>query len=337
MISRNSRIGAERGARKSTAEGSGRAVGRADTGRASLYLTPHSTHPAGTVEVLEFLTSDRYRAQVMAVRACRDRRERRRLKRGLPCITPAGVFDPRSADGLKTYSGLLCVDIDGADNPHVSDWPRAARALGKAMPSALYVGKSCGGLGIFSVHRIGTPERFAEHWAAIFGEVEALGLHPDRACKDICRLRFATYDPTAYVNADAEPHRLPPLQGEETREISTFAARSDGRTARKAADENTGPNGCGGFQAERVEAAVLALKHRGANITEHYADWYAVGCSLASELGEQGRAFFHAVSAMSAKYNPSRCDAQYTQCLTHCARYTLATFFWHCKQAGIRW
>lgn len=82
-----------------------------------------------------------------------------------------------------------------------------------------------------------------------------------------------------------------------------------------------------------VETLVDELRKRKANIAENYSDRYAIGCSLASELKEHGRALFHAVSSLSAKYDAKECDRQYDRCLIHCDRYTLDTFFRYCKEA----
>ena len=86
-----------------------------------------------------------------------------------------------------------------------------------------------------------------------------------------------------------------------------------------------------------VETLVDELRKRKANIAENRSDRYAIGCSLASELKERGRAFFHTVSSLSAKYDARKCNRQYDRCLIHCDRYTLDTFFRYCKEAWLRW
>ena len=92
-----------------------------------------------------------------------------------------------------------------------------------------------------------------------------------------------------------------------------------------------------GYCFSLVETLVDELRKRKANIAENRSDRYAIGCSLASELKERGRAFFHTVSSLSAKYDARECDRQYDRCLIHCDRYTLDTFFRYCKEAWLRW
>ncbi len=69
------------------------------------------------------------------------------------------------------------------------------------------------------------------------------------------------------------------------------------------------------YRLSLVETLVDELQKRKANIAENYSDRYALGCSLASELKERGRALFHAVSSLSAKYDAKECDRQYDLCL----------------------
>lgn len=120
----------------------------------------------------------------------------------------------------------------------------------------------------------------------------------------------------------------------ETDEISN-EIRDACRSPQKEIIENKamGPEYCFSL----VETLVDELRKRKANIAENRSDRYAIGCSLASELKERGRAFFHTVSSLSAKYDARECDRQYDRCLIHCDRYTLDTFFRYCKGAWLRW
>ena len=47
-----------------------------------------------------------------------DRAERTRLKSCLPCATISAICpDSRKADDTFEHAGLICIDIDGQDNP----------------------------------------------------------------------------------------------------------------------------------------------------------------------------------------------------------------------------
>lgn len=308
-------------------------------GRVSLYATPHATQCSEVVDIWDFLLSpgSTVRDMVARIRRCRDANGRRRLKKQLPCITPAGVFDFRRGDGLRSYSGYLCIDIDGKDNAGI-DAREMRHRIADAFPQrCAYAGISCGGSGVFALFRIPIPERYAEYWKAITTEIESVAsLRADRACKDLCRLRFASDDPEAFVNMNCEPWDILPANRTEAAQISTNARKTNKHTSDMKNTEI-----CRLFaknpQLHRVEALTLDLQSRGIDIAESYADWFAIGCSLASELGEQGRPFYHSISAISAKYDPAECNAKYSECLKCCGCFTIATFYWHCKRAGLRW
>ncbi len=71
---------------------------------------------------------------------------------------------------------------------------------------------------------------------------------------------------------------------------------------------------------------------------DSYDDWFRIGCALADGLGEEGRIYFHSVSAISSKYNKDDCDRQYGACLNGSKpddKIAIATFFYYAKEAGV--
>ncbi|MDR2954940.1 MAG: PriCT-2 domain-containing protein, partial [Prevotella sp.] len=71
------------------------------------------------------------------------------------------------------------------------------------------------------------------------------------------------------------------------------------------------------------------------NIADDYDDWFELGCSLASGLGEEGREYFHDISAISGKYKPSDCDKKYNECLK-ADRTNIGKFFNMCKKYNVK-
>ena len=90
---------------------------------------------------------------------------------------------------------------------------------------------------------------------------------------------------------------------------------------------------------QEVEKVCLELELRNIDITNDYEDWRNVGFSLAEELGEQGRGYFHRVSRLCPnKYDESECDKAYNYFLKsrYCGtRIGIGTFFDYAKKAGI--
>ena len=58
----------------------------------------------------------------------------------------------------------------------------------------------------------------------------------------------------------------------------------------------------------RVETLIAQLQAAHADITADYNDWLKTGFALASEYGESGRNYFHAISALNPGYRQYECD-----------------------------
>ena len=83
-----------------------------------------------------------------------------------------------------------------------------------------------------------------------------------------------------------------------------------------------------------VEALVSAVEASGIDITAAYSDWLAIGFALVSELGEEGRSFFHRLSRFYPGYDMA--ERQYTACLRDGSReISIATLFHIAETHGI--
>lgn len=286
------------------------------------------------VDAITFLCSDEHKASILELRATVDPNRRRELKKQLPAITPAGVFSPKRGNGyIESYSSMLGIDIDGKDNPSVEDWSAAAHRIGERSQCVIYAGLSAGGRGCFVLYSIAEPQRYAEHFAAIVTELDALGFNADRQCGDVSRLRFASYDPAPYINKKAAAHRLPIISVN-----NAIISPQRLALARAPASMICAPQRPINADVlyQRIERAVKALMEQRSNIAEYYNDWLRIGCALASTFGERGRWMYHAISSQSSKYKELECDNQYTRCLRS-SRIGIGTLCYYLKQAGIRW
>ena len=314
-------------------------------GRTSLFIPALSARYGKDIDILSFLTSNKYKHLICEIRATTDITHRRELKKKLPAITPAGVFYPsRKAENLISYSGYICVDIDGKDNPTIENWSVAAHYIGALSPCVLYAGVSAGGNGCFAIYRIATPQRYTEHLASIVAELNDKGVIADKACKDLARLRFASYDPNPYINRVPTPHTLPECLTSTANNNAKEAisrpqqAQADQVLAGVEKNENRAStvNGSNTLSIERIERAVQELVERGLNIAEQHYDWVRIGFALASTYGEQARPLYHAISAQSSKYKRNECDAQFTHCLRS-KGISIGTFLDYLKRVGVRW
>ncbi|NJX15533.1 DUF3987 domain-containing protein [Tamlana crocina] len=86
-----------------------------------------------------------------------------------------------------------------------------------------------------------------------------------------------------------------------------------------------------------IESYITAIEQAGADITGNYANWRDLGFALAEEYGETGRDYFHRISKAYVGYEPKECDEQFNKCLNAKGHgITIATFYHHAHQAGIR-
>lgn len=178
-----------------------------------LYLP--SSKPCTLEEIIILIRTHRWEYPIVAYRtalAAGDKEECRQQKKQLPGFTPSGLFEGgHRANQLVTYSQIAGLDFD-----HVAD-PEglAARLRGQPSTLALFVSPGGQGLKVFVAVDTGSDEHPAA-FAAVAAHYERLaGLFCDRACKDISRCCYVSYDPEAYYNPEAEvfsPSSVVPAQ-----------------------------------------------------------------------------------------------------------------------------
>ncbi|TVT40654.1 hypothetical protein FNT36_14390 [Hymenobacter setariae] len=154
-------------------------------------------------EVLTGIETGRWRAEVEAARAVVDNKAAyAAAKRKLPCFTTSGTFSTRKAEQLLAHSGLLCLDIDAKDVNAAVDLVAARQAIeGDSYTYA--VAASTGGVGFFVLVPIPTNDHKGSFRALAAYFLTEYGVAVDRACQDVSRLRFVSYDPTLYLNERA--------------------------------------------------------------------------------------------------------------------------------------
>lgn len=272
------------------------------------YANYHDTTPVD-VNLLSWLTSSKYKNEVLAIRKNEDKKQRDRIKATLPAITPSGIFSERKADGLIKHSGFIQFDID-----NILDVQGTRKKI-TSLSEVAYLGLSVSGRGLWGLIPIAEPDHHKQYFEFIQKAFLSMGIKVDTSCKDVSRLRGYSYDPHAYFNHSATTLNKSYRQKKITRK-SHFKADS------------------GHFEADRIEYCLNEINARDIDLTANYNDWFAIGCSFAS-LGEAGRPYFHAVSQNYDRYNATETDKQFDKCLKSAKANDLSTFFGKCKAAGI--
>ena len=268
------------------------------------------------ISLRDFLFCDKYKEQIEHIRSIQDEKIQKRLKLQLPLATISGTFAPiRKAENLVTHSNLLCIDIDKKDNMGV-DWFDDLKHEWRNIPQILYAGRSIRGKGWFAIFRIAYPDKHKAQFEALQRDFVSSGLVIDKACKDVSRMRFISYDPEPYVNENATLYNKVWVEPKPTyHSTSTY---------------------CGGDDIEQVEKCCHIIADRGIDITATYDDWFHVGAALAS-LGERGRSLFHLVSSQNAKYKAAETDKKFDNLLRNVSSINIGTFFHICSLHGINW
>lgn len=270
----------------------------------SFFRNVKSKNPE-TVNLYEWLTSSQYKTLVEEIRNSTDERKQKELKSMLPAITPSGLFSVRRAESLITHSGLICIDIDKKSNLDVENFSELKELI-QELDCVAYCGLSASGEGYFVVIPISLPDKHREHFKSLEIAFERSGIKIDSSCSDVSRLRFASFDDAPYINTNAAHYTLL----DSTHAVIIEESESKNSTRKE------------------VEELIDVIEIMGVDITVDYKDWFAIGCSIASEFGENGRDYFHRVSQFHADYNVSKADKQYTACMSDKNQHTIRTLFW---------
>lgn len=234
-------------------------------------------------------------------------------KKTLPGITPSGVFSERAINNLEAHSGIIGIDVDAKEN--AVDLQEAKDKL-KADPYTFALHDSASGNGGFVVFVKIDGSRHLDAFLALEDYyLSHYGIVIDKACKDVSRFRFVSYDPDLFQNPKAQQFKkYLPKKKEKPLPASSFIITGDD-----------------------FDNAFEQINQRGLNFTEDYRQWYALGGAMADHYGANGRDKFHLLSRQSAKYDHAETDRLYSILLkrTPDKKTTIGTFIYYCQENGI--
>lgn len=262
-----------------------------------------------------FLSATNHIADIQAARAMQDKEQRNSIKKKMPQAVIAGTCSPTRKAENTTANGLICVDIDAQDNPNINDWQDLKRQL-SVIPEIAYISLSFSSKGLFLIIPIEHPDKFCYHFLQLEQDFSAMGLVIDHACSDICRMRTMSYDPQPYINHHARSYkRMYVPQPRPVKQVQHREYEGDDTMS-------------------KVASLVRQIEETNTNITASYDDWIKAGQAL-SDLGEDGRDFFHAISSMDVRYSERQTDKKFDSFLKNTHSIGIGTFFHICKEYGI--
>ncbi|NET37019.1 MAG: hypothetical protein F6K19_34180 [Cyanothece sp. SIO1E1] len=253
------------------------------------------------VNLLTWLTSDKYAAQVRSLRMLNDKADRDQIKASLPAITVSGTFHPSRKEGyLLKHSGLICIDIDLKGNEHITNFRMLKEQLFH-IENVAYAGLSASGKGFFLIIPIAYPERHKQQFASIHKDFSDLGIDIDTAPKNVASLRGYSWDPSAHLRHQARPYRKwANPEADEKKEVTPLEHLPVlSRVSTKT----------------RVERLVQQIVEHRIDITHEEQDWFRLACAFANEFKEGGREYFHAISQFYSEYDQREADRKFDHCL----------------------
>lgn len=290
----------------------------------SYFKNARSTDPT-EVNLVAFLENKKHRDRVQGVRNATGE-ERNRLKKEVPAATISGTFTVRNMQGIKQYNGLVCLDFDAKENPTLT--AAEMKCLLAEYEEVAYAGLSVSGSGVFAIIPTNNDDpnchaKVVDILGALFAED---GLIYDRACKDVCRLRFISYDADPVITPNASVFNakavLPKMEAESLRRPRPLTFR----TASTGDERNR----------ERVEQYIQCVESSAQDVTNNYDDWYRLGMAIASEFGNEGEGYFLRLSQISSKYDHAAAVKKYAELLRNGRSVKIGTFFKILQNQGVR-
>lgn len=255
--------------------------------------------------------------------------------------TISGVFTPgtqKADDHNFKHSGIVCIDIDGKDNPEKT--PGEIMEQLRKMDCVLYASRSATGTGVFAFIPISEPDRHTEHCLALSRLFADMGITLDESCKDITRLRYMSYDTEAFCRPEAVTFRGLMKDPKERRATTgnLFDPSTPHSTRNNATSTRIDPNSTEYESTiRRVKLCVDEIEQRHIDLCPTNAEWQNMAFSF-SALGEEGRTLFARVAEQHTGENratPTQNNWIFDRALKENRNISIATFLNACMQYGI--
>lgn len=175
------------------------------TGTITYFENMRETNSPKKMQLVEFLDSIKYGQHIDLVEQIRveqDDTTKSELKKQLPAACISGEFTTRSKAGLVKHSGLVCLDFDKFEDKIQLEGFRAEILIFKEeFIHAMFTSPS--GNGVKVVVKVPAEADNHESYFNALGEYFD-SPNFDKACKDVARLCFASYDEGMYYNEDSK-------------------------------------------------------------------------------------------------------------------------------------
>lgn len=239
-----------------------------------------------------------------------DEKKAKKLKTdNLPAVTISAVFNNyRRIDLAEKLNPIIVVDIDKQDNIQVEDWEKLKKDV-MTIDGVFFSSLSCRGEGIFAFVYIDLEKDFAKLFKALQDEFrEKLGITIDKNCKDITRLRFASYDSDMKIKP----------------EVNMFSKEAEIENKTEFTESTGEFNWDDDFTYKAIYYLIKELNYRSNN----YNDWLMDGFRLAT-FGKRGWVLYYLLSQLSSGFDENAFQEKWNECTrkTRFSKECLAYYF----------
>lgn len=223
----------------------------------------------------------------------------------LPCVCFTGHYLTYRGKGKEDYiNPIICVDIDGQDNPNITDWYEIKEQV-MQLPYVFFTSLSCSGSGIYCLVCIDlSVVKSYKDVYYMYKSLEEdfktnLDIVIDSACSDSSRVRFLSYDPDYKIkktNVDIQTYNKTKIPSNIHNNQSYTSKLSNW----KWSDD---------FVYKSVYYLIMEDKYQSNN----YSSWLR-DCWRLCWLGDKGHMLFMLLSEKSDKYDKYTAENQFKLC-----------------------
>lgn len=264
-----------------------------------------------------------WKDNIIRLREMTDKEEQKRCKLRFPSWIAGGTFPYKQLfdDNIISYTNLMVMDIDEHDNPDV-DLDVIKQYL-FYLECTLLVSKSIRGNGLYVVVAIDDGAYTKEYYSAFADLIERqFDVKVDRACKNVARKRFISYDPDILIKDDEA-------------EIVPLKAQFETEKAESVGKETSHPNDIFGWSDEFTCGAIALLIEKYGYRANTEPEWFMDGLRLAT-FGEWGRHLFIELSRRSDKFKSEKEASRKFDACKRQTRMDKTSLTWYFKQLKLR-
>lgn len=251
-------------------------------------------------QLIEIIKYGYLKDKIQHLRTITDKKEYDKFKANeIPCITTSGTFFQRRSKNLIEHTGLIQIDIDKVNNYDV-----LFAALCK--DKYTYVGfRSPGGKGIKIIVKIdpNVESHLEQFYSLEKYYKDEYNIEIDKSCKDVSRCMLLSYDPDLYCNPFSEDYTDcyidPKIITPVDKVINVKYIVQSNSTDKE----------------ELIQNITKEIEQNNIDLTDTYENWLRIGFALATELGENGRSYFHRISSHHPEYDSNQSDTFYSNLL----------------------